>query len=184
MIRPRSWASSIWNNHRKCFPKTTGFWFAPWRFRLVIAHHTIRLYEEVSRWEKPIQALREVADRIRDFRLDPDVIIRLVLTGVTAGEGLGFSRAFVLFLSPDQTVFEGRLAIGSVDGDAAPSRAFATVPLRAANKTLGVIVADRSFMNSENGIREGDLRFLEAFADLAVCCDPELKGTRRTRRHR
>ncbi|KPL01219.1 MAG: hypothetical protein AMJ91_00765 [candidate division Zixibacteria bacterium SM23_73_3] len=44
--------------------------------------------------------------------LNLEEILQIVLIGVTAGQGLGFNRAFLLLLNQTGTVLEGELAIG------------------------------------------------------------------------
>ncbi len=44
--------------------------------------------------------------------LNLEEILQIVLIGVTAGEGLGFNRAFLLLLNRSKTRLEGRMAIG------------------------------------------------------------------------
>ena len=41
-----------------------------------------------------------------------DEILKIILIGVTAGQGLGFNRAFLLLLNPAGTILEGKIAIG------------------------------------------------------------------------
>lgn len=42
-----------------------------------------------------------------------DEILRAILVGITANEGLGFNRAFLVMFNPEQTFLEGRMAIGT-----------------------------------------------------------------------
>jgi hypothetical protein len=44
--------------------------------------------------------------------LEGERALRIILSGVTSGRGLGFNRAFILLTDPGGTVLEGRLAIG------------------------------------------------------------------------
>jgi signal transduction histidine kinase len=46
---------------------------------------------------------------------DLDEIIQAVLVGVTAGEGLGFNRAFLIRLDPEGRCLEGAMAVGPSD---------------------------------------------------------------------
>jgi PAS domain S-box-containing protein len=41
-----------------------------------------------------------------------DDVLRIILTGVTANQGLGFNRAFLFLINDDETCFEGKIAIG------------------------------------------------------------------------
>jgi signal transduction histidine kinase len=44
--------------------------------------------------------------------LNLEEILDIILIGVTAGQGLGFNRAFLLLLNPKETTLEGKIAIG------------------------------------------------------------------------
>jgi signal transduction histidine kinase len=44
--------------------------------------------------------------------LNLEEILNIILTGVTAGQGLGFNRAFLLLMNPAGTILEGKIAIG------------------------------------------------------------------------
>lgn len=79
------------------------------------AARTIRLYQEVAASERPIRALRTIASRIQDPRYDLDTVLRFVLTGVTAGTGLGFPRAMVFLATDDRSQLWGTLALGAVN---------------------------------------------------------------------
>ncbi len=41
-----------------------------------------------------------------------DDVLRIILTGVTANQGLGFNRAFLFLINDDETDFQGKIAIG------------------------------------------------------------------------
>ena len=77
----------------------------------IIAVHTVNLYWQVQRQIKPLQALTQIAARSHDVRSDLATNLRMLLTGVTAGEGLGLSRA-MLFLT-DGSELRGAMAIGA-----------------------------------------------------------------------
>ncbi len=57
---------------------------------------------------------------------DLDDILHAVLVGVTAGEGLGFNRAFLIRLEQDEQALVGRFALGPSDSEEA-SRIWATI---------------------------------------------------------
>ncbi len=44
--------------------------------------------------------------------LDPDRILYVILSGITAGDGLGFNRAFLLLADEGDRALQGKLAIG------------------------------------------------------------------------
>jgi GAF domain-containing protein len=64
-------------------------------------------------------ALSVVAAKLQRTQFDLDTILRVILTGITAGEGLGFSRAMIFLTDKTGTALEGRLAIGPLNGDEA-----------------------------------------------------------------
>ncbi|SPF45231.1 putative Histidine kinase [Candidatus Sulfopaludibacter sp. SbA4] len=82
--------------------------------RLVFALHTADLYQQLTDQIQPRRALGLIATRTQDAKYDLDGILRLLLTGVTAREGLGFSRAMLLLIERDVGRLKGRLGIGAV----------------------------------------------------------------------
>jgi len=81
----------------------------------MIAVHSVNLYKQLERQIQPLRFLSVIYSRIQDPRHDIDTILRLLLTGITAGIGLGFSRA-LLFLNDENDEegdrIYGKLAIG------------------------------------------------------------------------
>ncbi len=53
----------------------------------------------------------------KSFRLDET--LKIILLGATAGQGLGFNRAFLLLYDPSHEVYNGEIAIGPSDGQEA-----------------------------------------------------------------
>lgn len=51
--------------------------------------------------------------------LDTEEVIKVILTGVTARQGLGFNRAFLFLLDDESRFLNGRLAIGPADAEEA-----------------------------------------------------------------
>jgi GAF domain-containing protein/signal transduction histidine kinase len=80
----------------------------------VIAVHTVDLYQKLEKQIKSLRSLILVAPRIQDASYDLDTVLRLLLTGVTAGDGLCHSRA-MLFLTNDngENQLRGKMAIGA-----------------------------------------------------------------------
>ena len=64
----------------------------------------------------PLVALGAVAARLQEKPFDLDTALRIILTGVTAGEGLGFSRAMVFLQQAGTPEAMGRLAVGPLCG--------------------------------------------------------------------
>jgi len=54
-----------------------------------------------------------------ESKTELDEILRTVLTGLTAGEALGFNRAFLFLMSEDRNVLEGTMAVGPADEEEA-----------------------------------------------------------------
>jgi len=81
----------------------------------VIAAHYTRLYDDVNRQDRPLRALRVLVDRIHDKRNDSDCILRLALTGITAGQGLAFSRAMIFLADEHRRGLVGQMAVGALD---------------------------------------------------------------------
>ena len=67
----------------------------------------------------PLVSLSAVAARLQEKPFDLDTALRIILTGVTAAEGLGFSRAMVFLQPTGAPEAKGRLAVGPLDGEEA-----------------------------------------------------------------
>jgi signal transduction histidine kinase len=79
----------------------------------IIAIHSTNLYQRLEQQIKPLRALSTIVTHIRAPRSALDTALRLLLTGVTAGEGLRFSRA-MLFLADDEGAkLQGKMAVGA-----------------------------------------------------------------------
>jgi hypothetical protein len=50
--------------------------------------------------------------RVLSSTLNLEEILQIILTSVTAGQGLGFNRAFLLLLNPETKMLEGKMAVG------------------------------------------------------------------------
>ena len=81
---------------------------------IVIAIHSVDLYVQLDRRIKQLTSLTVIAARVQKNPYDLDTILRLFLTGVTAGDGLGFSRAILFLTDTSSSILKGKLAIGSV----------------------------------------------------------------------
>jgi len=79
----------------------------------IIAFHTVDLYKRLERRIRPLRALNLIAARVQEKPSEFDAIVRLFLTGITAGAGLGFSRA-MLFLADQDDVLHGEFAVGAI----------------------------------------------------------------------
>jgi GAF domain-containing protein len=85
----------------------------------IIAFRTIQLYENLERRIRHQKALNLIAGRVQKHADNPETIVRLFLTGITAGGGLGFSRV-MLFLPDEQHQYlRGKSAIGPITAEQA-----------------------------------------------------------------
>ena len=80
----------------------------------IIAFHTVDLYKRLERRIRHLAALSLVAERVQGNPYELDTILRLFLTGITAGDGLGFSRAMLFLVDKDGHTLRGKSAIGPV----------------------------------------------------------------------
>jgi|GEM_PF-1483593 len=83
-----------------------------------IALQTSWLLSQEQRRFRPLAILHKVSDYIQAAR-ELDKILHVVLTGVTAGYGLGFNRAALLLLDERREYLIGRMGIGCLDEPAA-----------------------------------------------------------------
>jgi GAF domain-containing protein len=83
----------------------------------IIAFHTVDLYKRLERPIRHLSALNFIAARVQEKPYELDAILRFFLTGITAGSGLGFSRAMLFFV--DDGRLRGEAAIGPISRDQA-----------------------------------------------------------------
>jgi signal transduction histidine kinase len=83
----------------------------------LIVLNTIDMYDQLQRQIMPQRALTTIATRIQDTSQSLDTALRLLLTGVTAEQGVAFSRAMLLTFDAAGTELRGRIAIGAVTRD-------------------------------------------------------------------
>lgn len=79
----------------------------------IVAVRSADLYQKLERQIRPLRALSVITSRIHDIRYDVDTVLRLLLIGVTAGEGIGFSRAMLFLVDERQARLQGEMAIGA-----------------------------------------------------------------------
>jgi GAF domain-containing protein len=87
----------------------------------VTAIHSVELYQKLERQIQSLRALSDISIRIQDRRYTLDTVLRLLLTGVTAGEGLEFSRAMLFLADNEMTKLQGKMAIGAQTREEAES---------------------------------------------------------------
>lgn len=90
--------------------------------------------------ESLLQALTKVASRVQTTDGNLSLWLRLVLTGITAKQGLGYTRAMVFRVSPGFRQVEGLGAVGPWDGDMAKDAWDAAVEIERESGTGGKIL--------------------------------------------
>ena len=80
----------------------------------IIAFHTVDLYKRLERRIRHLSSLNLIASCVQEKSYEMDTLLRLFLTGITAGEGLGFSRAMLFLMDAEDGTLKGKLAIGPV----------------------------------------------------------------------
>jgi len=70
-----------------------------------------RLERSLKKKISNLSIICEVGNVLRST-LNLEEILEIILIGVTAGQGLGFNRAFLLLLNEEKNVLEGKIAIG------------------------------------------------------------------------
>jgi GAF domain-containing protein/CheY-like chemotaxis protein len=81
--------------------------------RVAIAIENAKLRQQLERRVEQLRSMSLVATRIQSTT-DPDATLRLALTGVTAKQGLRFSRAMLFLANEDKTMLRGKMAVGAV----------------------------------------------------------------------
>ena len=74
-----------------------------------------------SKLQKKINELSLLCElsKVLSSTLNLEEILQIILTSVTAGQGLGFNRAFLLLLNSESKMLEGKIAIGPSNPDEA-----------------------------------------------------------------
>lgn len=78
-----------------------------------IALHTSQLMDKEQRGLSQLAILHRISDYLQEAK-EQDRILHVVLTGVTAGYGLGFNRAALLLLDESRKNLVGRMGIGQL----------------------------------------------------------------------
>ena len=79
-----------------------------------IAIHTVQLSRKLQRQVKQALALGTVGKRIQKGGMQLDALQRLILTGLTASDGLGFSRAMLFMVDEKAPELQGFCGIGAL----------------------------------------------------------------------
>ncbi len=122
----------------------------------IIAFHTVDLYKRLGRRIKHLSALNLIAARVQEKPFELDTILRLFLTGVTSGGGLGFSRAMLFLAGDGGRVLTGKFTIGAITRQEA-EEVWARLPDTASDSTedLNSLLQQAEHLGDE--IREGKI---------------------------
>jgi signal transduction histidine kinase len=111
-----------------------------------IAIENARLFRERERLAgdellrlRKLSILSEIGGTMQGT-MELEALLRVILTGVTIGEGLGFNRAVLLLVDESRHVLEGRMGVGPSSGEEA---ARIWQALGSAHRSLAEIVAER-----------------------------------------
>jgi signal transduction histidine kinase len=100
----------------------------PWRDQADMTIKVLGLVEDVSRMihsdsrlERKVGELSLLCElgKVLTSALKLEEVLGIVLTAVTAGQGLGFNRAFLLLVDHSGTALEGRMALGPSNAEEA-----------------------------------------------------------------
>jgi len=78
----------------------------------------VSLQRRLSATTADLMMLAQIGELFQESR-DPDMILQAILVGVTAGEALGFNRAFLLATDWEEKQLRGKYAIGPADREEA-----------------------------------------------------------------
>ena len=73
---------------------------------------------EIERRAYELSILQQISEAMQSV-LDVDILLNLILTSITAGCALGFSRAIIFMLNETEGLLEGRMGVGPISLDAA-----------------------------------------------------------------
>ncbi len=85
----------------------------------IAAWHLADLKTELSEQDRPWRALGYLAAYLQNPENTFDAVLRLILTGLTAGEGLGYTRALLFLYDENEDQVVGQLAVGDQTQQAA-----------------------------------------------------------------
>lgn len=78
----------------------------------------VKRQQELKNRVDELSILSQISQEVSSA-IDTEGVLKVILTGVTARQGLGFNRAFLFLLDEDSRMLTGRLAIGPTDADEA-----------------------------------------------------------------
>ena len=85
---------------------------------LTIMEELIKIKDELERTKSELVILYEISNAMRTT-LKLDVILYIILTGVTAHTGLGFNQAMLFLVNEKDGLIEGKMGIGPETGEEA-----------------------------------------------------------------
>jgi len=77
-----------------------------------------RINQDLHKKLEELSLLKKVSDALLKSK-ELDKTLRIILTGVTAGEAFGFNRAFIFLVNPKTQTLEGRMGLGPKDQEEA-----------------------------------------------------------------
>jgi len=97
-------------------------WLQTLGLQAVLAHHTAESYKGLQKQLRQASALADVAQALQQPDLELEGMLRIVLTGITAGSGLGFSRAMLFRSDEGGRQLTGWVGVGEITYEAADRR--------------------------------------------------------------
>lgn len=120
--------------------------------RAKFQNKVLSLYMQI----KEFSVLRELNQTMQST-FDLNVIIKVILTGATAGKGLGFNRAMLFLLSEDEQLLEGKSAVGPDSGEEA-FRIWESINLASMEEILEANMANRELTAGTPSKKDSKLR--------------------------
>ncbi|HVP36490.1 MAG TPA: ATP-binding protein [Terriglobales bacterium] len=77
-----------------------------------------RINQDLNKKLEELSLLKKVSDALLKSQ-ELDKTLRIILTGVTAGEAFGFNRAFIFLVNPKTQTLEGKMGLGPKDQEEA-----------------------------------------------------------------
>jgi signal transduction histidine kinase len=121
----------------------------------------IRSLESFEALQAPLRAITKVASLLQHVDGDLTMLLKLVLTGITAKQGLGFTRAMIFRLAEDKRSIEGLTAIGPRTGTDAKADWAETDQIEQELEEKGLDVLDallQHALQSERNLKAGGAR--------------------------
>ncbi len=85
----------------------------------VAAIHIVDDYRLLNEQIRSLRSLCLIEERIQDAKNDLQTLLQMLVTGLTAGQGLGFSRAMIFLADSSETKLQGAIAAGTLSREEA-----------------------------------------------------------------